>query len=120
MTTVYEARQLQKKRAELYREAAVKKFGNAGNVHPMSDGAFVEVSIWIPLVEIEPPPIRCVNGHVWSHDMGSDWTPEDGTACDCARKLWGCRCGPTCETVCQGQCGCQVCRASYQDFLSQE
>jgi hypothetical protein len=31
----------------------------------------------------------CRNGHVWSNDRGDDWTPENGTPCDCRKKHWG-------------------------------
>jgi len=60
MSEVYDARQVAKRRAELYREVAAKKHGVPinlyGHVAPMNDGAFVEIVVWVPLTEIE---IRC-------------------------------------------------------------
>ncbi len=31
----------------------------------------------------------CFGGHTWTHQFGEDWTPEQGTPCDCGKKLWG-------------------------------
>lgn len=51
-------REREKRRFELYREAAAKQCGVNMNphahVHPLPDGAFVEVAVWIPLDTIEP------------------------------------------------------------------
>jgi len=59
MSEVYDARQVAKRRAALYRTAAAKMVGVAehpyGAVNPMHDGAFVEVVVWVSLSAIEPP-----------------------------------------------------------------
>jgi hypothetical protein len=47
-----------KEREKLYRAAAARLYNTSptglGNVAQMEDGAFVDISIWVPLEEIEP------------------------------------------------------------------
>jgi hypothetical protein len=53
---IYDERQVIKRRMEQYREFVRSKgYTGIGNVAPMNDGAFVEVTIWVPLSAIEPP-----------------------------------------------------------------
>lgn len=87
--SIYEERQVAKRRAELYRAEAARRVGaqvhQYGNVAPMIDGAFVEVCIWVPLSAIEP---KCPDGrHTWTSDR--EWDPEVGTPCDCGSRRWG-------------------------------
>ena len=37
----------------------------------------------------QEPPKPCANGHEWSNQFGDDWTPEQGSRCDCGQKGWG-------------------------------
>ena len=81
------------KLADNYREAAAKKFGVPlnpfGAVHPMHDGAFVEIQVWIPLEEVVPKVNPCHSGHIWPNQFGEDWTPVDGTPCACGEARYG-------------------------------
>jgi uncharacterized protein (DUF2461 family) len=49
-----------KEERDRYREAARQQLGDRAvspqaHVHPMADGAFVEVTIWIPRSEVQTP-----------------------------------------------------------------
>lgn len=82
---IYQKRQEQKARGDKYREAAVRLFPGvtvrhacAVNESADGDGAFLEVGIWIPRAEIEPPVIDDEPAGVQEHSevmravMGED------------------------------------------------
>lgn len=68
---IYEQRQMTKQLNEWAREAAQRKFPEArvtaaSTVHPVDDGAFVEISVWISadeLAAVKPPPPGTLTGH---------------------------------------------------------
>lgn len=94
MPDVYEERQVFKTKIELYKQVA-KTMGHnqTGNVTPMDDGAFADVTVWIPLelmrgvclhqyvdTPAAPPTYaqRCkICGAEWSATPGAPIEPKE-------------------------------------------
>lgn len=90
---VYAERQIAKRKSDAYRETARLRPGVASvtGIQPMHDGAFVEVTIWVPDEEVQNVlGLRCFS------------------------------CAPECGPSCKGECGCTTCHDAYADFLSAE